>query len=232
MPTWFWFSPTSMAICRFGTPSAARSTMRARCATRRDTCSPCALRSNSRRSSFVMRSAGTIRIALPSLSQFPSSPAATSTDKRRSERLDECRLVFVEPTEAGRFRLDRIDNFLPDFLGSIHCHAAGADPEDPDEPLHPEDGRQRPDLARRQALDLVVGRHEVGAAIEVEPARRRGEGLEGGGQVEGPQVVAGSLEARQAVGRPTWPPTVEDDAVGPEAALDHEAGKGGPTGRA
>src|SRR5438477_1576627 len=154
MPTWFWFSPTSMAICRFGTASAARSTMRARCATRRDTCSPCALRSNSRRSSFVIRSAGTIRIALPQPfgSPVPHTPTAVaSAHRRRAERLDEARLVLFEPAEADHLLLDHLDELVNESFCGVRFSEAGAEPrrqpEDPDEPLHPQDGRQRPDLA-------------------------------------------------------------------------------------
>src|SRR5581483_2560858 len=65
---------------------------------------------------------------------------------------------------------------------------------------------------------------------EVEPARHPGEGFQGGGQVDGPQVVAGALEARQPVGRPTRSVPVEDDSGAPEPTMDHEAGKGGPAG--
>src|SRR5581483_7471137 len=243
MPTWFWLSPTSKAICRFGTPSAASRTMRARCATRREACSPCALRSSSRLSSFVMRSAGTIRMALPPV--FPQSPVPTaavlllSPHQCRTERLHQCRLVLLQPAQARGLRLGYLDEtrhhpVRPAVVAAVAAGEAVGEgryqPVDPGQPLRPEDDRQGGDLTRRQAVDLVVGRHDVGTTVEVEPARHPGEGFQGGGQVDGPQVVAGALEARQPVGRPTRSVPVEDDSGAPEPTMDHEAGKGGPAG--
>src|SRR2546421_5301382 len=146
MPTWFWFKPTSMAICRLGTPSEARSTMRARCATRRDTCSPCALRSSSRLSSLVIRNAGTIRIALPQPFQFPSYPSPRLCDERRPEGVDQRFFVLLQPTEVSCLVVDHLDQLVDDSLRSTLLEA-GRQPEDPDQPLHPEDDRQRLDLA-------------------------------------------------------------------------------------
>src|SRR5437879_3136129 len=154
MPTWFWLSPTSMAICRFGTASAARSTMRARCATRRDTCSPCALRSSSRLSSLVMRSAGTIRMALPpvSIPQFPRTQllyccvaTCDSAHQRRAEGFDQRSLVLLQPAESGGLRLSHLDDLVDDALAGLSLaeaeHEARRQPVDPDQPLHPEDDR-------------------------------------------------------------------------------------------
>src|ERR1051325_2576184 len=134
LPTWCWFQPTRRAICRLGTPAEARSTMRARCATRRDTCSPCALRSSSRLSSLVMRNAGTIRIALPQPFQFPSYPSPRLCDERRSEGVDQRFFVLLQPAEVSCLVVDHLDQLVDNTLRDTLLEAR-REPEDPDQSL-------------------------------------------------------------------------------------------------